>query len=98
MPGKAIGIDLGTTNSVVSVLQDGSAQIIPNDMGRRITPSVVGFNDSERLVGEAALNQIAMNPKNTVFDAKRLIGRKANDPCVKTDAKHWPFNIVPNNK
>ncbi|EIE19893.1 heat shock protein 70 [Coccomyxa subellipsoidea C-169] len=89
-----IGIDLGTTYSCVGIWQHDRVEIIPNDQGNRVTPSYVAFTDTERLVGDAAKNQVAMNPQNTVFDAKRLIGRKYNDPTVQADIKHWPFKVV----
>ena len=89
-----VGIDLGTTYSVVGVWQGGTVEIIPNEMGNRITPSVVAFTESERLVGDGAKNQIAENPTNTIYTVKRLIGRKYSDKSVQADKKLLSFNVV----
>ena len=92
--GTTIGIDLGTTYSCVGVFKNGQVEIIANDQGNRITPSYVAWSDGERLVGDAAKNQATINPENTVFDVKRLIGRKFSDKSVKADKKMFPFTLV----
>merc|ERR1711998_36330 len=92
--GTVIGIDLGTTYSCVGVYKNGRVEIIPNDQGNRITPSYVAFDGEERFIGDAAKNQAALNPTNTVFDVKRLIGRRMSDDTVQKDMKLLPFGIV----
>ncbi|KAK6942324.1 Heat shock protein 70 family [Dillenia turbinata] len=91
---KAVGIDLGTTYSCAGVWLHDRVEIIPNDQGNRTTPSYVAFTDTERLIGDAAKNQSAVNPHNTVFDAKRLISRKFTDPSVQNDMRLWPFRVI----
>ncbi|PUU73979.1 heat shock protein 70 family [Tuber borchii] len=95
--GTVIGIDLGTTYSCVGVMKGGRVEILVNDQGNRITPSYVAFTPDERLVGDAAKNQYASNPTNTIFDIKRLIGRKFSERDVQNDMKHFPFKVINKN-
>ncbi|KAL1586461.1 Endoplasmic reticulum chaperone BiP [Cladosporium halotolerans] len=95
--GPVIGIDLGTTYSCVGIMKGGKVEILVNDQGNRITPSWVAWNDEERLVGDAAKNQFAANPHRTIFDIKRLIGRKYSEKDIQRDIKHFPFKVVEKN-
>ncbi|CAN6301368.1 unnamed protein product [Urochloa humidicola] len=90
----AVGIDLGTTYSVVAVWQGNRGEVIANDQGNRLTPSSVAFTSTDRFVGDAAVNQGALNPTNTIFEVKRLIGRRFSDESVQEDVKLWPFKVV----
>jgi heat shock protein 5 len=92
--GPVIGIDLGTTYSCVGIFKNGRVEIIPNELGNRITPSFVGFTDDEKLVGEAAKNQVSSNPLRTVYVVKRLMGRNFDDKEVQRDLKYVPYKVV----
>ncbi|MGR3757411.1 MAG: Hsp70 family protein, partial [Tranquillimonas sp.] len=91
---KVIGIDLGTTNSCVAIMDGSQPRVIENSEGARTTPSIVAFTDNERLVGQSAKRQAVTNPSNTVFAVKRLIGRRTDDPEVAKDKKNLPYDIV----
>lgn len=93
----SIGIDLGTTFSCVGIYKNGKVEIIANDQGNRTTPSFVGFNNEERLIGDAAKNSAASNPKNTVYDSKRMIGRNYNDSAVQEEIKHFSYSVINKN-
>ncbi|CAF3721628.1 unnamed protein product [Rotaria sp. Silwood1] len=97
MERKAIGIDLGMVYSSVAVFQHGKVEVIPNEQSTRRTPSYVAFTNNERLIGDAAKNQAALNPTNTIFDAQRLLGRKFDDPSVQVDMRSWPFKVINDN-
>ena len=94
MTAPVVGIDLGTSYSCVGVFQHGKVEIIPNDHGNKATPSYVAFNETERLIGDSAKNQVAINPKNTIFNAQRLIGRKWDEGVVQADMELWPFEVI----
>jgi len=90
----AVGIDLGTTKSSVAVFRNSQVEIIPNNLGNKMTPSCVSFTSTHRLIGQAAKDMIAENSSNTVYDNKRLIGRRYGEPVVQSDMNHWPFKVI----
>jgi L1 cell adhesion molecule like protein len=90
----AIGIDLGTTYSYLAVFEHGKVQMIPNEEGNRMTPSYVTFTNTQRFVGEKAKNHAIIDPNNTIYDAKRLIGRQFDDKTIQADMKYWPFKVI----
>lgn len=90
----AIGIDLGTTFSAVAVMKNNNVDIIANSQGNRTTPSYVAFTENERLIGNSAKNQVVSNPRNTIYDAKRLIGRKFMDKEVQDELKFFSYDII----
>ncbi len=92
--GKVIGIDLGTTNSCVAIMDGSQPKVIENSEGARTTPSIVGFTDEERLVGQAAKRQAVTNPENTLFAVKRLIGRRRDDKLLAKEIKNLPYNVI----
>ncbi len=90
----AIGIDLGSTKCSVAVFQGGQVEVIPNNLGSKMTPSFVSFTSTGRLIGQAAQNMMVENSSNTVYDIKRLIGRRFEEPVVQSDISHWPFKVI----
>ena len=94
IPLQPLGIDLGTAYSCVGIFQDGKVEIVPNEQGNRITSSFVAFTDIERLIGDSAENQVSMNPLNTVFEAKKLLGKRFDESSVASHNKYWPFKLL----
>lgn len=97
MSNVVIGIDLGTTNSCVGAVVNGQEKVIPNSRGKNTTPSIVAFTSEHPLVGDLAKKMLSSNPTNTIFNAKRLIGRKFDEESVTADIQHWPFKVVSDN-